>query len=106
MLFEGSTHGIAAVDMETGRFGYANPSICRMLGYSEPELRQLGIADIHPKDSLDQVMVEFESLARDERAVSSMIPCRRKTAQFSMQTSPVLKASSRGGYTPWASSWM
>ena len=78
VLFEGSTHGILAVDMETGRFRYANPSICRMLGYSDRELLQLGIADIHPKDSLDQVMVEFESLVRDERTLSAAIPCRRK----------------------------
>jgi two-component system cell cycle sensor histidine kinase/response regulator CckA len=78
VLFEGSTHGILAVDMETGRFGYANPSICRMLGYSERELRQLGIADIHPKDSLNQVMVEFESLARNEKNLSAALPCRRK----------------------------
>ena len=56
---QGSTHGILAVDMETGHFGYANPSICRMLGYSDKELRQMGVADITPKDSLDQVMVDF-----------------------------------------------
>jgi two-component system, cell cycle sensor histidine kinase and response regulator CckA len=78
VLFEGSTHGILAMDMETGRFGYVNPSICRMLGYSERELLQLGIADIHPKDSLDQVMVEFESLVRNEKNLSAAIPCRRK----------------------------
>ena len=78
VLFEGSTHGILAVDMETGRFGYANPSICRMLGYSDRELLQLGIADIHPKDSLDQVMVEFESLVGNEKTLSAAIPCRRK----------------------------
>ena len=78
VVFEGSTHGILAVDMETGRFGYANPSICRMLGYSEKELLQLDIADLHPKDSLDQVMVEFESLARNEKNLAVAIPCRRK----------------------------
>ena len=78
VLFEGSPHGILAIDMETGRFGYANPSICRMLGYSDRELRQLSMADIHPKDSLDQVMVEFESLVRDEKNLAAAIPCRRK----------------------------
>jgi two-component system, cell cycle sensor histidine kinase and response regulator CckA len=78
VLFERSTHGILAVDMETGRFGYANPSICRMLGYSDRELRKLGVADIHPKGLLNQVMADFESLVRDEKSLSSMIPCQRK----------------------------
>jgi PAS domain S-box-containing protein len=78
VLFEGSTHGILAFDFETGRFAFANPSICRMLGYSEMELLQLGIADIHPKDSLEQIMIEFESLRQGEKKLSSALPCLRK----------------------------
>ena len=61
VLFEGSTHGILAVNIETNRFVLANPSICQMLGYSKEELLQLGIVDIHPEDSLDCVMSEFDS---------------------------------------------
>jgi PAS domain S-box-containing protein len=45
VLFEGSAHGILSIDIETGRFVFANPSVCRMLGYSEIEMRRLGIAD-------------------------------------------------------------
>ena len=78
VLFEGSTYGILAADIEAGRFVYANPSICRMLGYSDVELLQLGIADIHPKDSLDHVMSEFESLVRGEKTLVSALPCLRK----------------------------
>ncbi|MFH1625769.1 MAG: PAS domain S-box protein, partial [Pseudomonadota bacterium] len=39
---------------------------------------QLGVADIHPKDSLDHVMSEIESQARGEKPVSHEIPCLRK----------------------------
>jgi len=78
VLFEGSAQGIMMVDVETVRFAYANPSICRMLGYSEAELLQLGIADIHPKDSLEQVMIEFESFKQGEKTFSSALPCLRK----------------------------
>jgi PAS domain S-box-containing protein len=78
VLFEGSTHGILAADIETKRFAYANPSICLMLGYSELELRQLGIEDIHPGESLELVKIEFDSLARGEKTLSSALPCLRK----------------------------
>jgi PAS domain S-box-containing protein len=78
MLFEGSTQGILATDFETRRFVFANPSICRMLGYSEVELLQLGVADIYPKDSLDHVISEIESQAQGEKPLSHEIPCLRK----------------------------
>jgi PAS domain S-box-containing protein len=78
ILFEGSNHGILAADIETKRFVFANPSICHMLGYSESELLDLGIEDIHPKDSLNQVLSELESQLLGEKKLSSTLPCLRK----------------------------
>ena len=78
VLFEGITHGVLGIDLETRRFLFANPSICRMLGYSEGELLQLGVADIHPKDSLDHVISEISSQDRGEKPLSLDIPCLRK----------------------------
>jgi len=52
VLFEGSATGILMANVENKQFDYANPSICRMLGYTKEELTRLGIADIHPKDAL------------------------------------------------------
>ena len=78
VLFEESTHGILATDIETKRFLFANPSICRMLGYSEGELLQLGMADLHPKDSLDYVVSEFHAQMRGIKSMSSALPCLRK----------------------------
>jgi PAS domain S-box-containing protein len=78
VLFEESTHGILAADIETKRFLIANPSICRMLGYSEGELLQLGMADLHPKDSLDYVVSEFHAQMRGIKSISSALPCLRK----------------------------
>jgi len=77
-LLEGSRYGILLVDIETRRFVYANPSICRMLGYSDVELQQLNIADIHPKGSLDHMMSEFESRIRGGKQMSPAILCLRK----------------------------
>lgn len=43
--------GIAHVS-DSGEFLYANPRLCKMLGYSEAELRQLTVQDVsHPDDA-------------------------------------------------------
>jgi len=78
MLFDISADGILIADMETRRFQYANPAMCRMLGYTEEELRKTDVAAIHPKEDLQRVMVEFEAQARGDKTLASDIPCLRK----------------------------
>jgi hypothetical protein len=77
-LLEGGALGILVADLETRRFLLANSSICRMLGYSEAELLQLRVADIHPGESLDLVLTEFDRMARLEKEVAFSLPCLRK----------------------------
>jgi PAS domain S-box-containing protein len=77
-LFEGAAEGILVADIENKQFKYANPVICRMLGYTMEELTRLGVADIHPKEALDSVVAEFEAQARREKIMSSEVPCLRK----------------------------
>jgi PAS domain S-box-containing protein len=77
-LFQGAAEGILVADIETKEFLYANPAICRMLGYTQEELKQLGVCGIHPKEDLDHVISEFESQARGEKTLSLGIPCLRK----------------------------
>ena len=77
-LFERSTDGILIADIETKIFRYANPAICRMLGYTEEELRAMGVADIHPKEALQSVMAEFEAQARGDKTLAPNLPCLRK----------------------------
>jgi PAS domain S-box-containing protein len=77
-LFEGAAEGILVADIETRRFKYANPAVCTMLGYTTEELTRLGMADIHPKESLDHVVGEFEVQARGEKTLAPAIPCLRK----------------------------
>ncbi|MFA5815864.1 MAG: response regulator [Bacteroidales bacterium] len=78
VLFKGSAHGILATDIETHRFLYSNPAICRIFGYSDEEFQWLRIPDLHPKESLDSVMSEFESQMRGEKTISFALPCLRK----------------------------
>ena len=78
MLFEGSAEGILVADLETKEFTYVNPAICRMLGYTEEELKRMSVVDIHPKEALQHVISEFEAQARGEKKLAPAIPCLRK----------------------------
>jgi PAS domain S-box-containing protein len=76
-LFESAAEGILIADIETKEHKYANPAICKMLGYSQEELIKTSVADIHPKDSLEQVFAEFNAQARGEKELVSL-PCLKK----------------------------
>jgi len=78
LLFEESTLGIFAADVETHRILYFNPAICRIFGYLDEEFLRLTIPDLHPKDSMDLVISDFESLMRGNKVMSSTFPCLRK----------------------------
>jgi len=77
-LFSTSGEGILIADIETHNIKYVNPAICQMLGYSEKELKTMGIADIHPKEDLQSVLAEFQNLARGIYSIAADIPCLRK----------------------------
>ncbi|MBN1866779.1 PAS domain S-box protein [Candidatus Sumerlaeota bacterium] len=77
-IFDVCPDGILFADIETKAFSSANPALCRMLGYTEAELTKMGMADIHPKESLAHVAAEFERQARGEKTLAVEIPCRRK----------------------------
>lgn len=77
-IFLRASEGILVADASTAEFKYANPAICKMLGYTEDELVGLSISDIHPKDKLDYVASEFQAVAAGEKSRSANIPCLRK----------------------------
>jgi PAS domain S-box-containing protein len=77
-ICDGAAEGMLLADIETKRFKYANPAICRMLGYTEEELTQMSVPDIHPKQDLEYVISIFEAQARGEKVLAAAIPCLRK----------------------------
>jgi diguanylate cyclase (GGDEF)-like protein/PAS domain S-box-containing protein len=77
-LFAGAPEGMVVADLQTKQFRYANPAMCRMFGYTEEEFLRIGVADIHPKESLDYVLADFEAQARGEKLLSPDLPCQRK----------------------------
>jgi PAS domain S-box-containing protein len=78
LLFEKSADGILIADIDTKTFKYANPAICKMFGYTEEELKTLGLADIHPKEDFLHILTNFESQARGEKILAPNVPCLRK----------------------------
>ena len=78
MIFTNSTDGIIVADPETKKFIYVNPAICKTLDYTEEELTQMGVVDIHPKNSLEHVVSEFEAQARGEKLLAMNIPFLKK----------------------------
>jgi PAS domain S-box-containing protein len=77
-LFNGCPQGVVMVDLKTRRFLHPNPAICRMLGYTEAELLQMGVANIHPAEALARVEADFTAMALGKKISSQAFPCRRK----------------------------
>lgn len=77
-LFEASADGILVADIETRRFRYVNPAICRFLGYTEPELLTMSVPDIHLEKDIERVMADFEVQLQGSNPLALEIPCRRK----------------------------
>ncbi|HOX37077.1 MAG TPA: PAS domain S-box protein [Candidatus Brocadiia bacterium] len=73
-IFENATDGILIAEIESGRFLACNKALCAMLGYSEEEVKRLTVADIHPKNSLPIVMVNFRKQVTGEAPVSKDTP--------------------------------
>ena len=76
-LFESAIDGILIADLATRQFKYANPSMCKMLGYTQEELTKMGVMDIHPPESVEDNIAKFAALARGELKMVT-VPCLRK----------------------------
>jgi len=78
IIFEGARDGILMADAEKKGFCLANEMICRMLGYTQGEIKGLGVMDIHPEEDLPYVAEQFEKQARKEITLARDIPVKRK----------------------------
>ena len=58
-------HELASPGAETGSFLQVNPAICRLLGYSEVELRELTPLDIMAPEDRQVVPQDMKAMARD-----------------------------------------
>jgi PAS domain S-box-containing protein len=77
-IFENATDGILLADPESKKFSDSNKTLCRMLGYTCEEMKNLGVMDIHPDEDLLWVIEEFESQLKGEKTLARNIPVKRK----------------------------
>jgi diguanylate cyclase (GGDEF)-like protein/PAS domain S-box-containing protein len=77
-IFDSAADGILIADIESRKFYRGNPAICRMLGYSLEEIKNIGVMDIHPEKDIPYVIDQFEKLAKGELTVSRDLPVKRK----------------------------
>jgi PAS domain S-box-containing protein len=77
-VFEGSADGILVVNPITRQFYTCNSALCKMLGYSLEEIKNMRIADIHPVKDLPRMIQEFEKAASQDVKLTTDAPVRRK----------------------------
>ena len=77
-IFDNAGDGILIADMENKKFYMGNNAICRMLGYSLEEIKNLGVMDIHPEKDIPYVIDQFERQVKGEFHLSRDLPIKRK----------------------------
>ena len=77
-IFDNASDGILPVDPITTKFILANKTICKMLGYSEDELKKLSIRDITPKKDLHHALIAFKKHKQKKMGMSLNMPLQRK----------------------------
>ncbi len=77
-IFDNAADGILIADVENKKFLSGNSMICKMLGYSEEEIKNLGMMDIHPEKDLVYVIEQFEKQASGKFTLARDLPVKRK----------------------------
>jgi PAS domain S-box-containing protein len=77
-IFDNTGEGILVADISTRKFLFGNHAISRMLGYTDGEIGNLSINDIHQQKDLATVIDAFEKLARREIELAPDLPVLRK----------------------------
>jgi PAS domain S-box-containing protein len=81
-LFEEEMDGIMLADMDTQQLGMPNPQMCRMLGYSAEEIRDLKVSNLHPPEELPRIMEGLAKQSRGEIAMTPELPVLRKDGRI------------------------
>ncbi|MGA1980578.1 MAG: PAS domain S-box protein [Sedimentisphaerales bacterium] len=77
-IFDNAADGILLIDPEIKKFYIGNNAICRMLGYSPEEIKNLEVMDIHPEKDVPYVADQFERQLIGEIHLSRDLPIKRK----------------------------
>lgn len=78
IIYEQMADGIVISDFENPHPIRANSALCRMLGYSEEELRALLPFQVHPPEVMPIVQAQFEAVARGKAVCIEDLPFLRR----------------------------
>ena len=70
-ILDSLSDGVLAAEAGSGRLVYANPTACRMLGYSAEELQGMTWADLHPPETSRRLVSQWE---KARQGTSSRLP--------------------------------
>jgi PAS domain S-box-containing protein len=77
-IFDVTNDGMIIADTKTKKFFFGNRAIHEMLGYESEEFNKLSVYDIHPKEYLDSVLVQFIKQSNGELKIAKDLPVLRK----------------------------
>jgi len=77
-IFDSAADGMLLAKISDRKFSTANKKMGQMLGYTEEELLQMRVDDIHPPESLPYVMDQFTKQINQSITIAKDIPVLRK----------------------------
>ncbi|MFA5033049.1 MAG: PAS domain S-box protein [bacterium] len=92
-IFENAIDGLLLIDIEPKKFIAGNKMMCKMLGYSQQEIKKLGVKNVHPPKFLPYAIQEFEKLVNKEITLTKDILFKRKngsTFYADVSASPIM----------------
>ena len=92
-FFDKANDGFILATVKDKNFILGNKAICEMIGYTQEEIKNLSIMDIHPEKDLPYVIDQFERQARNEIITAENIPVKRKDGSVfyaEISSSPVI----------------
>ena len=78
VIFDNAIDGVLLTAWEDGKFHTGNRMICTLLGYSLEEIKNMGVADIHPAQDMPYVLEQFGKQMNQEITLAKDIPVKRK----------------------------
>jgi PAS domain S-box-containing protein len=77
-IYDGMVDGLLVVDTRTRRLLRGNAAILQMLGYSEAELLNLSVEDIHPHEAMPYVVEQVRAAVEGRLHITDDVPVLRK----------------------------
>ncbi len=81
-IFEGAEDGILAVHPDVRDVVLASPGMCKLTGYSQQELLDLKVDDIHLTEELPHVLDKFYGLLEGRISIAKDVPVLRKDGKI------------------------